>query len=388
VEHRPTNMGRLKLIAVGALLTSSILVGSAVTSFAAPVSRVRAQLATAPTVSTQHGTICLFWPNETTAGWPQYQIPKAIAAFKHYMPNMKQLQYNGNSDAATQLGQVQACIAQKATAAVISPAVPEQAGAALKALAAAHIPAVALDQDPDGGPVYSYVWVDFKDDGSYFGRYMDAHLVANVGHKPVLVAEALGDPTFAVYQDWLAGIDPYLNAMVKDGTVKIVCKFNTTSWEPTVAQTNMEQCLTKTGNDVDAVLAMNDSVSDGVAAALSAQNLLGKVKIYGGRDGDLETVQRILAGDQFATFYSNAAAQGDDAVVFVEAALAGKPATSTGLVDSYFQNGYTKGGVPTVRSPEILVTASNVQQTIIKDGLATKAQICTSIAKDTAFCKS
>jgi D-xylose transport system substrate-binding protein len=339
------------------------------------------------TVDSAHGTICLLWPNETTPAWTSYQIPTAVAAFKKYMPNMKLLQYNGNSDAGTQLGQVQACIADKATAVVISPTVPEEAGAELKDLAAAHIPAIALDQDPDGGPAYAYVWVNFGYAGQWFGKEMTANLVKQVGHKPVRLAEIYGDPTFAVYHDWLTGIDPYLNALIKKGDVKVVCQANTPSWDPATAQTNMEQCLTKTGNDVDAVLAMNDSTSDGIAAALQQQHLLGKVKIYGGHDGDLTTVQRVLAGDQIATFHPDDAAQAVDAVILVEAALAGKTAQSTGLIDYHFMNGYTKGGVPTVKSPEILVTAKNVQQTIVDTGMATKAEICTSIAVNTAFCK-
>jgi D-xylose transport system substrate-binding protein len=335
-----------------------------------------------------HGTICLLWPNETTPVWTSYQIPTAIEAFKKYMPNMKLLQYNGNSNAATQLGQVQTCITDKATAVVISPAVPAEAGGELKDLAAAHIPAIALDQDPDGGPAYAYIWVNFEAVGQWFGKYMTANLTKQVGHTPVRLAEIYGDSTFAVYHDWLSGMDLYLNALIKKGDVKVVCKANTPSWNPATAQTNMEQCLTKTGNGVDAVLAMNDSTSDGIAAALQEQKLLGKVKIYGGHDGDLTTVQRVLAGDQIATFHPNDAAQAVDAVVLTEAALAGKSAQSTGLIDYHFVNGYTKGGVPTAKSPETLVTPTNIQQSMVDAGLATKAQICTSIAVHSAFCRS
>jgi D-xylose transport system substrate-binding protein len=378
---------RLTMVAAASAIVSLLATGAS-TSLAAPRPQAQRPQVAGPVVSTTKGTICLMWPNETTPAWTAYQIPTAVAAFKKYMPNMKQLQSNGNNDSATQLSQVQACIAEKATAAVISPTVPEEAGAELKDLANAHIPAIALDQDPDGGPVYAYIWVNFGYVGQWFGKYMSANLVTHVGHKPVRLAEIYGDPTFAVYQDWLAGITPYLSTLIKQWAVKVVCKANTTSWEPTIAQTNMEQCLTKTGNGVDAVLAMNDSTSDGIAAALATQHLLGKVKIYGGHDGDLTTVQRVLVGDQIATFHPNDAAQALDAVVLVEAAMAGKPPQSTGLIDYHFNNGYTKAGVPTIKSPEILVTATNVQQSIIDPGLATKAELCTSIAVTSAFCKS
>ncbi len=72
----------------------------------------------------------------------------------------------------------------------------------------------------------------------------------------------------------------------------------------------------------------------------------------------------------------------------MECRLAGKSAQSTGLIDYHFVNGYTKGGVPTAKSPETLVTPTNIQQSMVDAGLATKAQICTSIAVHSAFCRS
>jgi D-xylose transport system substrate-binding protein len=376
---------KLATVVAAALMAAA---ASGCSSAASQPSTVKLADAGTASVDSAHGTICMLWPNETTPAWTSYQIPTAVAAFKKYMPNMKLLQYNGNSDAATQLSQVEACVADKANAVLISPTVPAQAGAELQDLAAAHIPAIALDQDPDGGPAYAYIWVNFESVGQWFGKYLTANLVKEAGHTPVKLAEIYGDPTFAVYQDWLTGIDPYLNALIKNGDVKVVCKANTPSWSPSTAQTNMEQCLTKTGNGIDAVLAMNDSTSDGIAAALQEEGLLGKVKIYGGHDGDLTTIQRVLAGDQIATFHPNDAAQAVDAVVLIEAALAGKSAQSTGLIDYHFMNGYTKGGVPTAKSPEILVTSTNIQQSIVNAGLATKAEICTSIAVNSAYCKS
>jgi len=385
--------GRRYLVALLALTTSSFAVnGISASPSSSATARPQVQDTTAKAVmDSAHGTVCLFYPNLTTPGWI-VGSKLLINTFKKYLPNMKQLAYNGNDDAATQLGQVQACIASKATVAVISPTVPEQAGAELKDLAAAHIPAISIDQDPDGGPTYAYVWVNFEYVGTWFGEYMTKNLVEQVAarglpHAPVRIAEMYGDPTFAVYQDWLKGITPYLNALIKKGLVKVVCQANATSWEPTIAQTNMEQCLTKTGNGVDAVLAMNDSVSDGVAAALETQHLLGKVMIYGGHDCDLTTLQRILAGDQIATFREDIIGSDDAAVALAEAALAGKSAQSTGLINYYFNNDYTKGGVPTVKAPEVVVTAANMQQTIVNYGLYTKAELCTSIAATTAFCK-
>jgi D-xylose transport system substrate-binding protein len=339
-----------------------------------------------PAVDTAHGTVCLFWPNQTEPGWVPF-AQTGIAAFHKYMPNFKQLTYDGDNSAATQLSQVQACIASKANLAIISPPVPTDAGAALKDLAAAHIPTIAQDNDPDGGPVYAYVWVNFEQVGAYFGKFMVANIAKQITHRPIRLAEMYGDPTFAVYFDWLTGITPYLNSLIKSGLVKVVCKSNTPGWDPTTAQTNLEQCLTKTGNGIDAILGMNDSTMDGMAAALETQHLLGKVKMYGGHDSDLTTLQRILAGDQYATFHPDNHSSFEVTVELAEAALAGKSAESTGLITFHFNNGFVKGGVPTVKAPELLVTAANMAQSVVGEGLYTKAELCTSIALTSAFCK-
>ncbi|MDE3075691.1 MAG: substrate-binding domain-containing protein, partial [Chloroflexota bacterium] len=278
------------------------------------------------------GTVYFLWPNTSTPGWPQYYIPTMINAFKKYLPNMVLVQQSANDSQPTQLGQVEAAIANKATAVILSPPVPTQAGGELQALAAAHIPAIAYNNDPIGGPVFAYVWVNYTAVGKYWGGYLKDNLVKDVGHTPVQLVEVLGDPTFDVYRRWLLGIDPVVQPLVQNGQVQIACKFDTTGWVPATAQTQMEQCLTKAPKGVDAVVAMNDSTSDGAAAALAGAGLLGKVKFYGGHDGDLQVIQRILAGQQVGTFHADGVQAGTSAAALVQAALTGKTAQSTGFI--------------------------------------------------------
>ena len=69
------------------------------------------------------------------------------------------------------------------------------------------------------------------------------------------------------------------------GKIKNVCETFTDGWKPDNAQKNMEQCLTSTGNKVDAVMSENDGMASGVVAALDAQGLAGTVPVTG-QDGD------------------------------------------------------------------------------------------------------
>jgi D-xylose transport system substrate-binding protein len=332
-------------------------------------------------------TIYALWPNTTTPAWPLYTIPSEVAAFKQYLPNVNLVQLVGNNDQALQQTQVEAAITANAAAVVFSPVVPTAAGGALKQFADAKIPVIALRQDPMGGPVNSYVWVDFEGVGRFWGDYLTLHLTTDVGHKPVRLAEILGDRTFEVYNRWTNGISPALDKLIGSGQVQIVCKTDTKGFVPATAQAEMDQCLTTNGGNVDAVLVMQDSTGNGVAASLASQNLLGKVKFYGGHDGDVQALQRILLGYQYGTFHPDGKQTALATVALVTAALQGKTPQSTGYINAKFLNGFYPDGVPTFLAPETLVTAANMQKTVVDDGFLPKARICTAAVANTAFCK-
>ena len=95
-----------------------------------------------------------------------------------------------------------------------------------------------------------------------------------------------------------------LQPLIDKGKIKIVAQQNIENWKPDVAQAAMEQILTQQNNKVDAVLAMNDGMSTGVAAALAAQGMLGIP--LSGQDGDVAALNRIAKGQQTVTVWKNA----------------------------------------------------------------------------------
>ena len=365
--------------------------GCGSTSASAPASSSAGSTATSSSGSghvdpaTATGTIYLLTPNVTTPAWPTYYIPEEEAGIKSIFPHVKIAILDGNNSQATQLSQAQAAIAKHALGVVLTPVVPTEAGAELAQLAAAKIPTVAYLHDPDGGPVFAYVWVNFQTVGSWFGNYVEQHL-SQLGKSPVRVALIYGDPTFAVYTDYLRGMNPILTSLIHEGKVKVVCKADSTAWLPANAQTAMQQCLTKNGNNVDAVISMNDSTDDGIWAALKAAGLNGKIPIIGGHDASLTGVQRVLAGQQVATFDFDAQAAGLATAKLLAADMEGKTAASTGLINFQFDNSYVKGGVPTYKASEHAVTPATVDPLVIETHIWTKKQLCTGIAATSSFC--
>ena len=85
----------------------------------------------------------------------------------------------------------------------------------------------------------------------------------------------------------------------------------TEGWSPEVAQRNMEQILTKTGNKVDAVVASNDGTAGGVVAALRAQNMVGIP--VSGQDGDIAALNRVALGEQTVSVWKDARKLGEAA---------------------------------------------------------------------------
>jgi D-xylose transport system substrate-binding protein len=108
-----------------------------------------------------------------------------------------------------------------------------------------------------------------------------------------------------------------LRRVAHSGVIKIVGETYTDNWDPSKAQTEMEQFLTQSENKVDAVLSENDGMAGGVVAALAAQGLAGRVAVSG-QDGDAPALNRVALGLQTVDVWKDARmlgkAAGDSAV--------------------------------------------------------------------------
>ncbi|MGH8872919.1 MAG: substrate-binding domain-containing protein [Acidimicrobiia bacterium] len=102
-----------------------------------------------------------------------------------------------------------------------------------------------------------------------------------------------------------AGYEEVIGEAAAAGTINIACETYTDNWDPAIAQTNMEQCLTQESNAIDAVLSENDGMAGGVVAALNAQGLAGQVPVSG-QDGDLAALNRVALGTQAVSVWKDA----------------------------------------------------------------------------------
>jgi D-xylose transport system substrate-binding protein len=176
------------------------------------------------------------------------------------------------------------------------------------------------------------------------------------------------------------GMMEVLKEGLDSGKIKNVCETFTDKWAPDVAQKNMEQCLTSTGNKVDAVLAENDGMASGVVAALTAQGMAGIP--VGGQDGDLAAINRVALGTQTVSVWKNAKDLGKVAAEAANALADGADMASIAGVAKFSggKNGVEMNSILLAPTP---ITKANIN-VAIDAGHITKDQACAGVAAGAA----
>jgi D-xylose transport system substrate-binding protein len=136
----------------------------------------------------------------------------------------------------------------------------------------------------------------------------------------------------------------------------------------------MEQILTQQNNQVDAVLAMNDGTSTGVAAALASQGLLGIP--LSGQDGDHAVLNRIAKGQQTVTVWKNSQLLGEAAAKAAIAMAEGKPVE--GLTTFKTESGYDQ---PALLLTPIAITYDNLNL-VVDAGWISKEDLCQGVTEN------
>ncbi len=176
------------------------------------------------------------------------------------------------------------------------------------------------------------------------------------------------------------GMMEVLKDGLDSGKIKNVCETFTDKWAPENAQKNMEQCLTSTGNKVDAVLSENDGMASGVVAALTAQGMAGIP--VGGQDGDLAAINRVALGTQTVSVWKNAKDLGKVAGEAANALADGADMASIAGV-AKFSGGKNKVEMNSILLAPTPITKANVN-VAIDAGHITKDQACAGVAAGAA----
>ena len=236
------------------------------------------------------------WNNYQEERWAKFDEPAIKAAVEAgggtYISN------DAKSSAETQANNVENLVSQGADALIIL----AQDGTAIKPSVASAIqngvPVIAYDrliEDKDA------LYLTF--DNQLVGKLQAQEIFKRVPKGNYVIMK--GNKADANADFLRAGYEEVIGAAVKSGDIKIVGETYTDNWDPSKAQTQMEQFLTANNNKVDAVLAENDGMAGGVIAALQAQGLAGKVPVSG-QDAEQAALNRVGLGTQALTVWKDA----------------------------------------------------------------------------------
>jgi len=312
-------------------------------------------------------TVGVSWNNYQEERWAKWDEPAIKAAVQ--AGGGKYISNDAKSSAETQASNVENLISQGAKVLIIL----AQDGTAIKpsvANAVANgVPVIAYDrliEDPKALYItFDNVLIGKMEAQEIFKAVPKGNYVIMKGNKADANADFLR-----------GGYDQVIGDAVKSGDIKIVGETYTDNWDPSKAQTQMEQFLTANNNNVQAVLSENDGMAGGVVAALQAQGLAGKVPVSG-QDGDQPALNRVALGTQTVDVWKDARllgkTAGDAAIALCKQADASKVSNAKPFT--------TPGGiqVSSVLLTPQPITKSNLN-VVLDAGWTTKENVCKGVA--------
>lgn len=158
-----------------------------------------------------------------------------------------------------------------------------------------------------------------------------------------------------------------LQPKIDSGDIKIVLDKQIDSWDPSLAYKAMDEFLNK-GGKLDAAVVANDGMAGGVIQALKEHGLAGKVPVSG-QDAEIAALRNIIAGTQAVTVYKPVKNLAIEAVRMALALAKGD------AVDAPMSTNNGQIEVPSRLLDVVAVTKANLEETVIKDGFHTAADI-------------
>ncbi|WP_062118010.1 ABC transporter substrate-binding protein [Aureimonas sp. AU40] len=322
-------------------------------------------------------------PNTTTIRFESRDAPFFVEAMKEMRPNAEVTVQNAQGDPQQQQKQIEDAITQGAKLILLTSADANLVAGGMAAAQSAGVPLVLYDHDAVGGKAEAHVVFDSLAVGQAQGKRA-AELIGKMDKTPVKVARVKGNQGEYGTGQYEKGQDEFLKPLIDSGKVKVVCEQYTQNWDPTLAQSFAEDCLTKNGGDVDVFLGMNDGTTGGSVAALLSQGYKpGDKLVTGGQDATVEALRYVAQGWQDNSVLKDLKVEATEAAKVVTSILDGKGVPQE-LVNGKVNNQFMD--VPAILLPVENITKDNLGEVVTK-GVWTWKEICQGI-ESTEVCKA
>ncbi|MFF4252656.1 sugar ABC transporter substrate-binding protein [Streptomyces sp. NPDC001663] len=309
----------------------------------------------------------LLLPENQTARYEKFDKPLIEKKIKELTNDKATLVYaNAKQDASLQAQQVDTMVTQKVDVLIVDAVDSAAIKNSVQKAKDAGIPVVAYDRLAQG-PIDAYTSFDNVTVGKTQGEALLKALGSKAkSGKIVMMNGSSTDPNAAQFKQ--GALD------VLQGKVNIGKSYDTKDWKPENANANMEAAISAIGKkNLIGVYSANDGMAGGIITALKAAGI-SNIPVTG-QDAELAGVQRIVAGTQYMSVYKPYAPEADAAAEMAVDLAQGKSLDSVAKdkVDSP-----TTKQIPSVLVPVQSLTKDNINDTVIKDGVYTVADICTA----------
>jgi len=273
-----------------------------------------------------------------------------------------------NSDDAVQTKQCDNLLTKGVDVLIVAPHNGQIAASIVEAAHRQGVPVISYDRLIRNADVDLYVSHQVVKIGQMQAQYaLDNRPKGNY----VLIGGSATDNNALLLRDGQMNV---LKPAIDRGDIKIVSDQFAKEWKAEEAHRITEDALTKTGNDIQAIVASNDGTAGGAISALPPQ-LLGKVLVTG-RDASLDAVQRVVQGEQSMTIYKPIQPLAFSAVESAIKLARGEKVDTKDTVN----NG--KKDVPSILFEPMVLDKSNVMQTVIKDGYHKVEDVYKNVPKE------
>jgi D-xylose transport system substrate-binding protein len=312
-------------------------------------------------------TVGLLLPENQAARYEKFDKPVIEERISQLTNGEGKVVYaNAEQDATLQAQQVDTMITNKVDVLILDAVDSKAIADAVQKAKDADIPVVAFDRLAEG-PIDAYTSFDNEEVGHVQGKA----LLEALGDKAkegqvVMMNGAVTDPNAALFKK---GAHTEL-----DGKVNIAREYDTKEWKPENATANMKAAISAIDTDtIVGVYSANDGMAGGVITALKGAGITPLPPVTG-QDAELAGVQRIVAGEQYMSVYKPYAPEAAAAAEMAILLARGMSLDSMAQADV---DSPTTKGIPSVLVPVVSLTKDNIEDTVIKDGVYTVAEICT-----------
>ncbi len=310
--------------------------------------------------------IGILLPESKTARYEKFDHPYLEADIKKLCPKCTIEYRNANQNADTQRQQVDSVLAAGVKVLILDSVNYKSIQSSVTKAKSQGVKVIAYDRLATG-PIAGYSSFDNEKIGELQGTAFLKAVSKGGSPKRGKVILVNGSPDDPNAPDFKKGMHKIL-----DGKVNVGAEYDTTDWSPDGARQEVTGAISKIGaSKVIGVYAANDGMAGGAVAALKAANVKPLPPVTG-QDAEVAGLQRILAGEQYATIYKSIKPQAQAAAEMAVAFAQGKKWDGGG---DTVNNGTVT--VPAKIVPATAVTKDNIESTVVKDGYWKASEICT-----------